>query len=86
MSLESLFNFHLPDLPIPILPKVSDVSRRPSKDATEQESIKELTSKLEEVASQHAESVTKSRPQSGKRSSDDSLDILKADVDPKGKM
>ena len=58
--------------------------RRHSKDATEEESIKELTSKLEEVASQHADKVIKSRPPSGKRSSDDSLDIVKADLDPKG--
>ena len=76
------------DVPIPRVPVqnvTSEITRRHSKDATEEESIKELTSKLEEVASQHADKVIKSRPASGKRSSDDSLDIVKADQDPKGK-
>ena len=76
------------DVPIPRVPVqnvTSELARRHSKDATEEESIKELTSKLEEVASQHADKVIKSRPASGKRSSDDSLDIVKADQDPKGK-
>ena len=68
------------------VPKYIPLSRRQSKDATEQESIKELTSKLEEVASQHAEEVVKSRPPSGKKSSgEDSIDLVKAEVDPKGK-
>lgn len=84
------FDSHLllsPDISIPKVPiqGVSEAGRRHSKDATEEESIKELTSKLEEVASQHAEKVIKSRPASGKRSSDDSLDTVKVDIDQKRK-
>ena len=62
----------------------SGTTRRHSKDATEEDSIKELTSKLEEVASQHAEKVIKSRPASGKRSSDDSVENVPADIEPNG--
>ena len=74
------------DVPIPKVPiqNVSEAIRRHSKDATEEDSIKELTSKLEDVASQHADKVIKSRPGSGKRSSEDSIDIVKVDLDPKG--
>ena len=85
--LQQFFQFIFTDVPIPRVPVQnvsSEITRRHSKDATEEESIKELTSKLEEVASQHADKVIKSRPASGKRSSDDSLDIVKADLDPKG--
>ena len=68
-------------------PKMAELTRKQSMDATKEESIKELTSKLEEVASQHAEKVIKSRPASGKRSSgEESIDLVKADMDPKGKQ
>ena len=79
--------FFCTDISIPRVPvqKVnSGTTRRHSKDATEEDSIKELTSKLEEVASQHAEKVIKSRPASGKRSSDDSVENVPADIDPNG--
>ena len=69
---------------VPIQNVNSDNTRRHSKDATEEESIKELTSKLEEVASQHAEKVIKSRPASGKRSSDDSIESELANLDSNG--
>ena len=80
--------------PTPKPPKMAELTRtgfplarKQSMDATKEESIKELTSKLEEVASQHAEKVIKSRPPSGKRSSgDESIDLVKADMDPKGKQ
>ena len=77
----------LTDISIPRVPIQnvnSDTTRRHSKDATEEESIKELTSKLEEVASQHAEKVIKSRPASGKRSSDDSIESELANLDSNG--
>ena len=69
---------------VPIQNVNSDTTRRHSKDATEEESIKELTSKLEEVASQHAEKVIKSRPASGKRSSEDSIESELANLDSNG--
>ena len=82
-----IFDITFADISIPRVPvqKVSsETGRRHSKDATEEDSIKELTSKLEEVASQHAEKVIKSRPASGRRSGDDPLENITSNIDPKG--
>ena len=82
-----IFDIIFTDISIPRVPvqKVSsETGRRHSKDATEEESIKELTSKLEEVASQHAEKVIKSRPASGRRSGDDPLENITTNIDANG--
>ena len=69
-------------------PQQTNVQPKVSNDATEGQTIDELTKKLEDVVLQRSLRQEESRPVSGKYGLDDSLDtpidLTKNDDDPKG--